>query len=75
LTTVQIGPKVLPSGAPGRREGSPWERGRAALELADLVYLLVRGRILFAGEPAELEGTDLFAHYLGAESAGQGAGH
>jgi branched-chain amino acid transport system ATP-binding protein len=40
-----------------------------ALALADLVYLLVRGRILFAGEPAELEGTDLFAHYLSGEVA------
>jgi branched-chain amino acid transport system ATP-binding protein len=40
-----------------------------ALALADLVYLLVRGRIVFAGEPAEIEGTDIFAHYLGAEMA------
>jgi branched-chain amino acid transport system ATP-binding protein len=40
-----------------------------ALALADFVYLLVRGRILFAGEPAELEGTDLFAHYLSGEVA------
>jgi len=38
-----------------------------ALALADLVYLLVRGRLVFAGEPAEIEGTDIFAHYLGAE--------
>jgi branched-chain amino acid transport system ATP-binding protein len=37
------------------------------LALADLVYVLVRGRIVFAGEPAELEGTDLLARYLGAE--------
>lgn len=39
-----------------------------ALALADLVYLLVRGRVVFAGEPAEISGTDLFAHYLGAEA-------
>jgi branched-chain amino acid transport system ATP-binding protein len=40
-----------------------------ALALADLVYLLVRGRLVFAGEPAEIQGTDIFAHYLGAEMA------
>ena len=38
-----------------------------ALALADFVYLLVRGRIVFTGEPAELEGSDIVAHYLGAE--------
>jgi branched-chain amino acid transport system ATP-binding protein len=38
-----------------------------ALALADLVYLLVRGRIVFVGEPGELEGSDIAAHYLGAE--------
>jgi branched-chain amino acid transport system ATP-binding protein len=38
------------------------------LGLADFAYLLVRGRIVFAGEPGELEGTDIMAHYLGAES-------
>ena len=40
-----------------------------ALALADLVYLLVRGRVVFAGEPSELEGSDIAAHYLGAEVA------
>jgi branched-chain amino acid transport system ATP-binding protein len=40
-----------------------------ALALADLVYLLVRGRLVFAGEPAEIVNTDIFAHYLGAEVA------
>jgi branched-chain amino acid transport system ATP-binding protein len=40
-----------------------------ALALADLAYVLVRGRIVFAGEPAELIGTDVFAHYLGEEAA------
>jgi branched-chain amino acid transport system ATP-binding protein len=36
-----------------------------ALRLADLVYILNRGRIAFAGEPVELEDDDLFARYLG----------
>ena len=40
-----------------------------ALALADLVYMLVRGRIVFVGEPSELEGSDIMAHYLGAEVA------
>jgi branched-chain amino acid transport system ATP-binding protein len=30
-----------------------------ALRLADLVYVLSRGEVVFAGEPAELEGKDL----------------
>jgi branched-chain amino acid transport system ATP-binding protein len=30
-----------------------------ALRLADVVYVLARGEIAFAGEPAELEGRDL----------------
>jgi branched-chain amino acid transport system ATP-binding protein len=38
-----------------------------ALALADHVYTLARGRITFAGEPAELAGDDVFARYLGAE--------
>jgi branched-chain amino acid transport system ATP-binding protein len=40
-----------------------------ALGLARLVYLLVRGQMVFAGEAAEIAGTDIFAHYLGAELA------
>ncbi len=36
-----------------------------ALELADFVYLLHKGRVAFAGEPGELDGEDLFARYLG----------
>jgi len=40
-----------------------------ALALADLVYLVVRGRVVFAGDPRELEGSDIAAHYLGAEVA------
>jgi branched-chain amino acid transport system ATP-binding protein len=39
-----------------------------ALQLADYVYVLARGRIVLAGQPVELEGTDLFAQYLGAET-------
>jgi branched-chain amino acid transport system ATP-binding protein len=38
------------------------------LKLADLAYVLVRGRIVFAGEPAELQGGDIMARYLGEES-------
>ena len=37
------------------------------LVLADLVYVLVRGRLELAAEPGELNGTDLLARYLGAE--------
>lgn len=37
-----------------------------ALEVADYVYLLNRGQIVFAGEPAELDGTDVFQTYVGA---------
>ncbi|HZQ77933.1 MAG TPA: ABC transporter ATP-binding protein [Acidimicrobiia bacterium] len=36
-----------------------------ALALADHVHLLSRGRIVFAGEPIELDGSDIFARYLG----------
>lgn len=39
-----------------------------ALEIADYVYLLHRGEVAFAGEPKELEGTDIFQTYVGAES-------
>lgn len=39
-----------------------------ALALADTAYILARGQMVFAGEPAELADTDLFAHYLGAEA-------
>jgi branched-chain amino acid transport system ATP-binding protein len=37
-----------------------------ALEIADYVYLLNRGEVAFAGEPAELDGTDVFLAYVGA---------
>jgi branched-chain amino acid transport system ATP-binding protein len=40
-----------------------------ALELADYVYVLSRGRIAYAGEPSELADDDLFARYLGADIA------
>jgi branched-chain amino acid transport system ATP-binding protein len=39
-----------------------------ALALADTVYLLARGRMVFAGEPAEVSGSDLFARYMGASA-------
>ncbi len=37
-----------------------------ALEAADYVYLLDRGRIGFAGEPGEVDSDAIFAGYLGA---------
>jgi branched-chain amino acid transport system ATP-binding protein len=40
-----------------------------ALEIADYVYLLNRGEVAFAGEPSELEGTDVFQTYVGADVA------
>ena len=40
-----------------------------ALALADYVYFLVRGRLVYAGEPGELDGSDIFARYLGSEAA------
>jgi branched-chain amino acid transport system ATP-binding protein len=42
-----------------------------ALAVADYVYLLDRGSLVFAGEPSELDGHDFFATYVGA---GMGAG-
>jgi branched-chain amino acid transport system ATP-binding protein len=36
-----------------------------ALDLADLVYVLNRGEVAFAGEPAELNSADLFEQNLG----------
>jgi len=41
-----------------------------ALQIADFVYVMVRGRVAFAGEPGELADSDLLAHYLGHEAAG-----
>ncbi|MEA3019492.1 MAG: branched-chain amino acid transport system ATP-binding protein, partial [Actinomycetota bacterium] len=39
-----------------------------ALALADLVYVLVRGRIVLCGEPAELTESKIFTKYLGSEA-------
>jgi branched-chain amino acid transport system ATP-binding protein len=39
-----------------------------ALELADRVYLLNHGRIVYAGTPSDLEGEDIFERYLGIEA-------
>jgi branched-chain amino acid transport system ATP-binding protein len=36
-----------------------------ALALADIVYVLARGRIVFAGEPGEVRGSNVFARYMG----------
>jgi branched-chain amino acid transport system ATP-binding protein len=36
-----------------------------ALEAADYVYLLNRGRVAFAGEPSELKEDDVFEQYVG----------
>jgi branched-chain amino acid transport system ATP-binding protein len=38
-----------------------------ALALADYVYLLNRGRLVFVGEPAELDEEEIFVRYLGTE--------
>ena len=37
-----------------------------ALELADYVYILNRGRIRFAGEPSEVKDETVLESYLGA---------
>lgn len=39
-----------------------------ALEIADYAYLLSRGRVEFAGEPAELDGVRLMEKYMGAHA-------
>jgi branched-chain amino acid transport system ATP-binding protein len=36
-----------------------------ALELADFVYILNKGRIQFAGEPSEVEDEAIVESYLG----------
>ena len=38
-----------------------------ALAIADYVYVLNKGAVVFAGEPSEIEGDDVFAQYLGVE--------
>ena len=40
-----------------------------ALELADYVYILDRGRIRFAGEPGEIDDDTIVESYLGALGA------
>jgi branched-chain amino acid transport system ATP-binding protein len=40
-----------------------------ALEVADWAYLLSRGQVVFAGEPAELADRDVFAEYVGSDGA------
>jgi branched-chain amino acid transport system ATP-binding protein len=40
-----------------------------ALNLADSVYLLNRGKIAFSGPADDLEGEDVFERYLGIQSA------
>ena len=37
-----------------------------ALAMADITYVLAKGRVVFAGEPGELDATQLTAAYLGA---------
>ena len=39
-----------------------------ALEIADMVYLMDRGKIAFAGAAAELDGEELTRRYLGVAS-------
>jgi len=39
-----------------------------ALAVSDYVYLLFRGEVAFAGEPAELDDADVFASYVGASA-------
>jgi ABC-type branched-subunit amino acid transport system ATPase component len=36
------------------------------LRLADYVYILGRGRVVFAGEPGELDEDEVFRSYTGA---------
>jgi branched-chain amino acid transport system ATP-binding protein len=40
-----------------------------ALELADYVYLITRGRLDFAGEPGELDNAKLMEQYMGATAS------
>ena len=38
------------------------------LAIADYVYILGRGEVIFSGDSAELAGQDVFGHYLGIEA-------
>lgn len=42
-----------------------------ALAIADYVYLLQGGQVSLVGEPAQLEGLDLFGEYVGSEIGGK----
>ena len=39
-----------------------------ALDLADTVYLMNQGRIVYSGAAAESDAATIFAHYLGTEA-------
>jgi branched-chain amino acid transport system ATP-binding protein len=39
-----------------------------ALEIADYVYVLNRGRVVFVGEPSELGSDEIFRQYIGVET-------
>jgi branched-chain amino acid transport system ATP-binding protein len=41
-----------------------------ALEIADTVYLMNRGQIVFSGPAEELRGEDVFERYLGIDVSG-----
>jgi len=43
------------------------------LAIADYVYILGRGEVIFAGDTAELAGQDVFGHYLGIEATASSA--
>jgi branched-chain amino acid transport system ATP-binding protein len=40
-----------------------------ALDMADYVYIMKKGRVVFAGEPVELDAQDVFREYVGAAIA------
>jgi branched-chain amino acid transport system ATP-binding protein len=42
-----------------------------ALEIADYVYVLNRGAVVFVGEPSELGSDEIFRQYIGMETADQ----
>ena len=40
-----------------------------ALAIADYVYVLHKGAVVFVGEPAHCQGSGVFEHYLGGQHA------
>jgi branched-chain amino acid transport system ATP-binding protein len=40
-----------------------------ALQIADYVYILHKGRVVFVGEPAHCQGSHVFEQYLGSDTA------